>query len=241
MGDQLGGAVITGLVVIATAWMTVFRGTEQKRRCGVLMVLIVGLLAGLPVAGIMLVLTQVAPEGLGPLQTALYGGFVSSALPAELVKLIVLGLYFGGGRRGKRRREIGPVEGARAGAAVALGFAAIESAFYLALEGGWATALLRAVPGVLIQTAAGVIIGQAMGLRRAASTDTFSVSRAWIQAALLHGGYGFTVLGMIEISYLQLVSRNNLTPLLATLFALLIVITAISATRLVRIFRVVAE
>ncbi len=240
MGDQLGGAVITGVVAMAAAWMTVFRGAEEKRRRDGLMALIVGLLAGLPVAGIMLVLTQVAPGRLGPLQAALYGGFVSSALPAESVKLIVLGLYFGGGRGAKRLREIGPTEGARIGAAVALGFAAIESAFYLALGGGWAPVILRAVPGVLIQTAAGVIIGQALAQRRTAQVNGPAVWAVWLQALLLHGGYGFAVLGMVEISYVQVVTNSNLTPLLAVLFVVLVVIAVISAYRLARALRPVS-
>lgn len=239
MSAQLGGAMITGFAVIATTWIASLRNAEQaQRRVGV-GALAAGLLTGLPVGGVMLILTQATPATLGPLQASLYGGFVSSALPAELGKLVVLALYVQHiGRRQPGRREFGPMAGIRVGSAVSLGVAAVECAFYLAVEGGWATAVLRAVPGVLVQAAAGGMVGYALAMRHAGSADRRSVWSAWVQALLLHGAYGFAILAMVEISYLQIVADSDLTPWVASLFALSIAIAAVAVGRLRRLLRV---
>lgn len=237
MSVQLGGAVVTGVVVIALAWMIVLRGTDRAQRRRGIGTLIVGLLAGLPVGGIMLVLTLGTPELLGPLQTALYGGFVSSALPAELAKLVILALIARRAARGRTHRGFDTFDGVRLGAAVALGLAAVESAFYLAVEGGWASTVLRAFPGVLIQTATGAMIGVAFALRGVRSAERSGVWPAWIQAVLLHGAYSFAVLGMIEVSYLQMVTSSNLTPIIAVLFVVLLIAALIASYQLWRVFR----
>ncbi len=238
MNIQLGGAAITGAAVMAMVWILLLRNAEPKQRRRGIEALALGLVAGFPVGGIMLLLALVMPETLGPLQASLYRGLVSSAVPAELGKLVIVAVCINRVGRGRSRHPVfGPIDGARLGSAVALGLAAIESAFYLAVEGGWATAVLRACPGILVQTTAGAMIGYALAARRAGAPNGRRIWPVWVQAVLLHGGYGFAVLGMVEVSYLQLHSGSDLTPLIVTLFALLVAVTLIAVYRLMRVFR----
>ncbi|MBN1857775.1 PrsW family intramembrane metalloprotease [Candidatus Bipolaricaulota bacterium] len=240
MNVQWGGALITGIVVLLLVWILLLRNADQQERRRGIGGLVLGLAAGFPVGGMMLLLTLVMPDSLGPLQSSLYGGFVGSALPAELGKLLILVIYIRRVGRGRSRRHgLQALDGVRLGAAIGLGLAAVESAFYLAVEGGWASMVLRAYPGVFIQTAAGAVIGYALTQRQTgtAGSSSSGIRRAWTQALLLHGGYGFAILAMIEVSYFQVYSSSNLTPLVMALFVLLVLVAVVAGNRLRRVFR----
>ncbi|MDD5265230.1 MAG: PrsW family glutamic-type intramembrane protease, partial [Candidatus Bipolaricaulis sp.] len=124
-----------------------------------------------------------------PWVAAAVGAFVVTAVPEELLKLLVI--------RGHSARQSvfrGRTDGLVYGIAAALGFGALENALY-AIQGGWVTAILRAVTAVPMNAATGAILGYSVALSRLAPEDRRSAWKGLTAAIVLHGIYDFSLLG----------------------------------------------
>ena len=186
---------------------------------------LLGLLSTVPVIVLAFPLDRFHPRFGGPLQLALYEAFILAAIPEELLKLLVVRLY-----SARRQSFDEPMDGIVYGATAALGFAALENALYV-MDGGWMTALVRAVTAVPMHAAAGAILGYGVACGRFSSSGRAAVWTAWGAAALVHGLYDFGLLGTAKLAESAGGSaKEGLTILGLLLLALGVLIGSISWT-----------
>lgn len=184
-----------------------------------------GLLSTVPVIVLAFPLDRFHPRFGGPLQLALYEAFILAAIPEELLKLLVIRLY-----SARRRSFDEPMDGVVYGATAALGFAALENALYV-MDGGWMTALVRAVSAVPMHAAAGAILGYGVARRRFSSSGRAAVWTAWGAAVLVHGLYDFGLLGTAKLAEsAEGSAKEGLAILGLLLLALVVLIGSISWT-----------
>jgi RsiW-degrading membrane proteinase PrsW (M82 family) len=186
---------------------------------------LLGLLSTVPVIVLAFPLDRFHPRFGGPLQLALYEAFILAAIPEELLKLLVVRGY-----SARRQSFDEPMDGIVYGATAALGFAALENALYV-MDGGWMTALVRAVTAVPMHAAAGAILGYGVARGRFSSSGRAAVLTAWGAAVLVHGLYDFGLLGTAKLAEsAEGSAREGLAILGLLLLALGVLIGSISWT-----------
>lgn len=148
-----------------------------------------------------------------PLLFNLYDMFVNVAVPEEFFKLLVIILY-----SARTAAFDEPMDGIVYGVAAALGFATIENFFYV-VEGGFGTALTRAILSVPSHAFWGAILGYSVAQFRFKGKMKISILLGLLIAASLHGIFNFllvTVEG--SAAYTQVVAGFLILALLYLLF-----------------------
>jgi RsiW-degrading membrane proteinase PrsW (M82 family) len=154
---------------------------------------LLGVAATIPVIAIGLPLSLLQPPPVLPIRAAFFAAFVTAAIPEEFLKFLVLVGY-----SARRRCFDEPMDGLVYGAAAALGFAALENVLYV-MDGGWATALLRAVTAVPMHAAAGAMIGYGISMARFGSRGRSAIWEGFLAAVAVHGTYDFALFGLATI------------------------------------------
>ncbi|MDD4903461.1 MAG: PrsW family glutamic-type intramembrane protease [Candidatus Bipolaricaulis sp.] len=145
-----------------------------------------GVLSALPAMAVV-VLASLASIS-SPWAAAAIGAFAVTAIPEELLKLLVIRGY-SARRPGLLRRADGLVYGITA----ALGFGVLENALYV-LQGGWWTAALRAATAVPMNASTGALLGYGIAIARLAPDRRKSLAPYAIAAVLIHGIYDFALI-----------------------------------------------
>jgi protease PrsW len=148
-----------------------------------------GIFTILPVGIIQIPVAELFSDLTSPLKQGLLNAFVIAAIPEEFAKLCVLVLY---SLRTPAFDE--PMDGIVYGVVASLGFATMENVLYV-LDGGVATAVVRAFTAVPMHAFLGAVMGYYVGRSR------FEVSRrarliafAYFATVMLHGWYDFPLL-----------------------------------------------
>ncbi|MGD9675545.1 MAG: PrsW family intramembrane metalloprotease [Candidatus Bipolaricaulia bacterium] len=178
-------AVATVFTILPIALLLRFFFTLDLRReprTTVAVTFLLGIVIALPAIFVSLVIAAIPGRSFGLFGGAAYGAFAVSAIPEELLKLLVIACY-----SARRRSFDEPMDGVVYGAAAALGFAAIENVLYVA-QGGWIAAVMRSVTAVPMHAAAGAILGYHIARRRLL-LRRHAVWTGLAIAVLLHGLY----------------------------------------------------
>jgi protease PrsW len=148
-----------------------------------------GILTIVPVGLVQIPVAELFSDFTSPYKQGLLNAFVIAAIPEECAKLCVLMLY---SLRTQAFDE--PMDGIVYGVVASMGFATMENILYV-LDGGIATALVRAFTAVPVHAFLGAVMGYYLGRAR------FEPSRrmrlilfAYVSAVLLHGWYDFPLL-----------------------------------------------
>jgi len=181
--------VCTVVPIAVLSWYFYARDVHREPRAVLVRTFLLGLLSIVPVLVLAFPLLQFHPSFSGPLHAALYEAFVLAAIPEELLKLLVVRFY-----SARQRSFDEPMDGIVHGATAALGFAALENALYVA-DGGWMTALVRAVTAVPMHAAAGAILGYCVARARFSFGGHPVLWKGFAAAVLVHGLYDFGLIG----------------------------------------------
>ena len=175
-----------------------FRDKYDKEPLGLLVIsLLVGMVTVLPILGVERILVSIMPP-MGRYGEAAYHAFVVAGSTEELFKFLALFLLVW---RSPNFNE--QFDGIVYAVFVSLGFAAVENVLYV-MEGGYHTALLRAVTAVPAHAIFGVTMGYYLGIaRRYEELKNPYLARAILVPVGLHGIYDFIL--MVEVDWLLLV------------------------------------
>jgi RsiW-degrading membrane proteinase PrsW (M82 family) len=134
-----------------------------------------------------------APSGVlgsriaDPLAYGLFGALFTAAVPEEALKLLVLTRY-------SMRHLEEPFHGTVYGVCAALGFATLESVFYL-VRGGGGVAAIRALTSVPGHAFFGAILGYYVGRAKFARADAHGlIAKGLLIAIGLHAAYDLPLL-----------------------------------------------
>jgi RsiW-degrading membrane proteinase PrsW (M82 family) len=185
-----GRLVLAGICTVAPILVLIgvfaLRDVRREPLGLLLSTFLVGLLSVLP-ALMIAVLASLAPVS-SPWWGAAYGAFAVAATPEELLKFLVI--------RGFSARQPAfdeTMDGLVYGVTAALGFAALENALYV-IQGGWLTAVLRAVTAVPMHAATGAILGYGVARSRFGARSHRTVYAGLSAAILVHGLYDFALI-----------------------------------------------
>jgi protease PrsW len=153
---------------------------------GILMVPLV-MLFGLP-------LRLLNPQLNHHMLAGLYYAVVYAAVPEEFFKFLVVTRY---SARNPAFNE--PMDGVVYGAAASLGFAALENVIYV-LQGGWISAVARALTAVPSHACFGAILGYYVGQSRFNSERKISAWWGLLAAIMLHALYNFPLLSLTKMA-----------------------------------------
>jgi protease PrsW len=150
---------------------------------------VLGILTILPVGVVQFPVAEVLADFSSPLAQGAFNAFAIAALPEEFAKLCVLLLY------SLRSREFDePMDGIVYGVVASLGFATVENVLYV-LDGGIATAIVRAFTAVPMHAFLGAVMGYYVGRSRFEYVRRYRlIAFAYGSAVVLHGGYDFPLL-----------------------------------------------
>ena len=163
------------------------RGARRRSLRALAVTFLLGLAAAVPATAVVILSSWASIRS--PWIAAVVGAFVVTAVPEELLKLLVIRGY------SARQSEFrGKADGLVYGIAAALGFGALENALY-AIQGGWVTAILRAATAVPMNAATGAILGYSVAISRLAPEGRRFAWKGLTAAILLHGIYDFSLLG----------------------------------------------
>ncbi len=179
-------AAVGALLPIAgLLWFFLSRDAYPEPRRAVWVTFVLGLLAIVPAVGAEGLLSILGKPIRGVLAWAFYEGFVVAALPEETLKLLIVRFY-----SARRTCFDEPMDGIVYGTTAALGFAALENLLYV-YQGGWTTALLRALTSVPLHASCGAILGYAVAVARFDMPHRFRLPlrRGLTFAVLVHGLY----------------------------------------------------
>mgnify|MGYP001812405428 CR=1 FL=1 len=193
------GLVIASLApVLMILCYVYFRDKYEKEPLRLLVTaVLLGMVITLPVIGVERLLMLIAPES-GRVGEAAYHAFLVAGLTEELFKFLALLLLIW---RSPSFNE--QFDGIVYAVFVSLGFAAVENVLYV-MEGGYHTALVRAVTAVPAHALFGVTMGYYLGIaRRYDELRRDYLSRAILIPVLLHGIYDFIL--MVKMDWLLLV------------------------------------
>lgn len=183
--------------VVILLFYVYFRDKYEKEPLGLLLkALVLGMVSVLPILGVERFLVWIMPA-LGQVGEAAYNAFVVAGFTEELFKFLALYLLIW---RSPSFNE--QFDGIVYAVFVSLGFAAVENVLYV-MEGGYQTALVRAVTAVPAHAIFGVTMGYFTGIaRRYVELRRAYLVRAVLVPVLLHGIYDFIL--MVEVSWLLL-------------------------------------
>lgn len=181
----LAGA-LTALPILALVGCFIRREARRKSLNTLIGTFLWGLAAALPAMAVVLLSSWVSIRS--PWLAAGIAALAVTAAPEEILKLLVIRGY-SARRPSFRDGRDGLVYGITA----ALGFGALENALYV-VQGGWATAILRAVTAVPMNAATGAILGYSVALACVAPARRVPVLRGLCAAVLLHGAYDFSLI-----------------------------------------------
>lgn len=162
-----------------------------------------GLLAKAVLAGMLLVIPVIFVERLlvavmpsfGKVAGAAYHAFVVAGTTEELFKFLALYLLVW---RNPNFNE--KFDGIVYAVFVSLGFAAVENVMYV-MDGGYQTAVVRAITAVPAHALFGITMGYYLGIARMyAEIRTEHLRKAILVPILLHGIYDFIL--MVEVGWL---------------------------------------
>ncbi len=142
-----------------------------------------GILSVFPVLLIGIPLDYINPFKGTVLHAAVYTAFVVAAIPEEYFKFRVLNRY-----SMKNRSFDEPMDGIVYGVTASLGFATLENVMYV-LQGGFYTAVIRAITSVPAHASWGAIMGYYAGQAVFDPKRRTSVHFGLITAMILHGLY----------------------------------------------------
>ena len=177
---------LTALPILALAACFVRREVRRKSLGTLLGTFLLGLVAALPAMALVVLASWMSIRS--PWLAAGIAAFAITAAPEELLKLLVLRGY-----SARRPRFLDKTDGLIYGITAALGLGALENALYV-VQGGWATAILRAVTAVPMNAATGAMIGYGVALARASKPGLQPVLWGLGAAVLLHGAYDFSLI-----------------------------------------------
>jgi RsiW-degrading membrane proteinase PrsW (M82 family) len=174
-----------------------FRDKYEKEPLGLLLTaLAAGALVVIPIIFVERYLMSIMPS-MGKVGTAAYQAFLVAGTTEELFKYLALLLLIW---RSPSFNE--QFDGIVYAVFVSLGFAAVENVMYV-MEGGYQTAVLRAVTAVPAHALFGVTMGYYLGIaRRYRELRRDYIRRALIIPILLHGIYDFIL--MVQVGWLLL-------------------------------------
>ncbi len=150
-GRLVLAGTLTALPILALATCFVRREARRRSLRPLVVTFLLGLVTALPATVVVILASWASIRS--PWVAAAVGAFVVTAVPEELLKLLVI--------RGYSARQSGfldKTDGLIYGVTAALGFDALENALY-AIQGGWMTTVLRAVTAVPMNAATGAILG----------------------------------------------------------------------------------
>jgi RsiW-degrading membrane proteinase PrsW (M82 family) len=181
----LAGALAVLPVLVLISWFA-RRNTRRDVPLALLGTFVLGFLAAFPAMALVALasLTSIS----SPWLAAAVGAFALTAIPEEVLKLLVVQVY-SARRPGLRDATDGLVYGITA----ALGFGALENALYVT-QGGWLAAVLRAVTAVPINAATGAMLGYGVARAHLTPDDRGVLSRCLTAAILVHGTYDFALI-----------------------------------------------
>lgn len=194
-GRLVLAGTLTALPILALAACFVRREARRGSLLALVVTFLLGLAAALPATAVVILASWASIRS--PWIAAAVGAFVVTAVPEELLKLLVI--------RGHSARQPGfrsKTDGLVYGITAALGFGALENALY-AIQGGWVTAILRAVTAVPMNAATGAILGYSVALSRLAPEGHGSLWKGLTAAVLLHGVYDFSLIAAALVDELD--------------------------------------
>ncbi|MCK5786157.1 MAG: PrsW family intramembrane metalloprotease [Candidatus Sabulitectum sp.] len=167
------------------------RDRNREPRKELTVTFLLGALAFLPVVIAEMFLSSLNVPGKSNLVLFnLYEMFVNVALPEEFFKLMVIVLY-----SARTAAFDEPMDGVVYGVGAALGFATIENIFYV-VDGGFGTAVIRALFSVPSHALWGAILGYAVGQVRFNKRKNSFIFSGLLIAVLLHGLFNSLLLAV---------------------------------------------
>lgn len=194
-GRLVLAGTLTALPILALAACFVRREARRRSLRPLVVTFLLGLVTALPATAVVILASWASIRS--PWVAAAVGAFVVTAVPEELLKLLVI--------RGYSARQSGfldKTDGLIYGVTAALGFGALENALY-AIQGGWMTAVLRAVTAVPMNAATGAILGYSVAVSRLAPARRGSAWKGLTAAILLHGIYDFSLIAASLVAELE--------------------------------------
>jgi RsiW-degrading membrane proteinase PrsW (M82 family) len=184
--------------VFIIAFYIYFRDKYEKEPLGMLvMALLAGALAVLPIMLVERLLTQAMPP-MEKAGEAAYSAFLVAGTTEELFKYLALFLLIWRSRHFNEQ-----FDGIVYAVFVSLGFAAVENILYVASQ-GYSTAAIRALTAVPAHAIFGITMGYYMGIaRRYRELRNSYLVRSLLIPILLHGMYDFIL--MLELNVLLFV------------------------------------
>ncbi len=181
----LAGALTVLPILCLMGW---FARRNARRRVPLALAgtFFLGLLSAIPAMAVVILASLASIPS--PWGAAAIGAFAVTAVPEELLKLLVIRGY-----SARRPGLLKPSDGLVYGITAALGFGALENALY-ALQGGWWTAALRAATAVPMNASTGALLGYAVAIARLAPDRRSSLVRYVLAAILIHGIYDFALI-----------------------------------------------
>jgi RsiW-degrading membrane proteinase PrsW (M82 family) len=172
-----------------------FRDRYEKEPVSLLVKAVVaGMLIVIPILGVERFLIWVMP-GLGDTGSAAYQAFLVAGTTEEVFKYMALFLLIW---RSPEFNE--QFDGIVYAVFISLGFAAVENVIYV-LEGGYRTAIIRAITAVPAHALFGVTMGYYFGIaRRYQELRRAYLAYALLVPLVLHGLYDFILL--VEVDWL---------------------------------------
>lgn len=206
MGANLLVALAPSLILLAWAVLFGSRQIERPREIALalssgVIAAMAALLAGFPVSALGRTMSGEA--------AAAYQAFAVAAFTEEAVKAACLGLLFASLRRSRASMTISPREGVLLGTAASVGFAFLESIFYL--SGETTTIMFRAFTAVPVHAGCGAIVG--FWLARPGRSPLPGV----VIAVLLHGAYDYAIFSALIPDPVALVPLGMIVGLVLTL------------------------
>jgi RsiW-degrading membrane proteinase PrsW (M82 family) len=230
MGIRIALTVIlTILPFVALLRYYYTRDVFREPRDALVRTFFLGLAVTIPAIPIEVGLSLVPLRSAGPLGIALYSALVIAAIPEESLKLLVISRYCA-----RRKTFDEPIDGIVYGATAALGFAALENAFYVA-DGGLVTAAIRSVTSVPMHATWGAILGYYLARARFGGKRS-DIWKGWALAVVSHGLFDFGLMGSV-----LLIAEDAGAPSvglmvagLLLLFAAVVVVSWFSVRKLIR-------
>jgi len=172
-----------------------FRDKYDREPLGLLIKsLVVGMLIVIPIVVVERLLVAVMPP-IGKVPAAAYNAFLVAGSTEEVFKFLALYLLVW-----KSPSFDEKFDGIVYAVFVSLGFAAVENVLYV-LEGGYQTAIVRAITAVPAHALFGITMGYYLGIARMYSELRKEYLRkAILIPILLHGIYDFIL--MVEVGWL---------------------------------------
>jgi RsiW-degrading membrane proteinase PrsW (M82 family) len=174
-----------------------FRDKYDKEPIGLLVKsLIAGMLVVIPILLVGKVLVGIAPP-MGRIGQAAYRAFIVAGTTEEVFKFLVLYLLVWNSPSFNEK-----FDGIVYAVFVSLGFAAVENVLYV-MDGGFQTAIIRAITAVPAHAIFGITMGYYLGIAHMYEELRKSyLLKAILIPILLHGLYDFIL--MVEIGWLLL-------------------------------------